>query len=175
MSETHSTYLHHESLQNPEVRAEYERLRPEFDVLRLVDQADDFPDNTCPASRHARHIGEALLTGESYPLLAEEPAHCGASILATVAALWTARTRAQQPDAWRDGVPTERGLYLTLEPYAHSCDVGCRVWTGYCWQGTRPTPWLWTPFPFPPGYASVSGGHEVEKICSPPDSPETLI
>jgi hypothetical protein len=62
------------------------------ELLARVDTARNFPENTCSASRHVAQIGEALLSGP-YPMLQEEPEHCAESMLATVAALWEARTR----------------------------------------------------------------------------------
>ena len=62
------------------------------DLLSKVKQARDFPNNTCGASRHVQIIGEALVKGRHYPMLAEEPDHCGWSMLATVKALYEART-----------------------------------------------------------------------------------
>lgn len=73
-------------------------------ALRGADEARQFPGNTCPASRHAQMIGEALVKGEVFPQLSEEPAHCGQSILATVEALYRARTAlrgAQKESGWR--------------------------------------------------------------------------
>ena len=54
--------------------------------------ARDFPHNTCPASRHTQIIGEYLAERKPYPMLQEEPEHCAGSLLATVAALYEART-----------------------------------------------------------------------------------
>jgi hypothetical protein len=64
-----------------------------------MDAARDFPAVTCAASRHAQHIAEALLSGRSYPMLTEDPQHCGESIAATVAALWEARARIAELEA----------------------------------------------------------------------------
>src|SRR5690606_35631198 len=61
------------------------------ETMKRAKEARDFPYNTCPASRHAQMIGEALVNGSPYPMLTEEPEHCGQSILATVAALYKAR------------------------------------------------------------------------------------
>jgi hypothetical protein len=66
------------------------------DLLKRMNNARDFPANTCGASRHAAMIAEALCSGEDYPMLAEEPDHCGGSIAATVAALWECRTKLAQ-------------------------------------------------------------------------------
>lgn len=41
-------------------------------ALRGADEARQFPDNTCPASRHAQMIGEALVKGEAFPQLSDE-------------------------------------------------------------------------------------------------------
>lgn len=62
------------------------------DMARRLRKARNFPANTCGASRHAQMIGEALVSGRPYPMLTEEARHCGMSILATVAALYEART-----------------------------------------------------------------------------------
>jgi hypothetical protein len=74
--------------------AEIARLRAKLS-RKLIARADDarsFPANTCPASRHAHNIGYTLARGETFAQLAEEPVDCGESILATVAALYEART-----------------------------------------------------------------------------------
>ena len=68
------------------------------DLVRQMNDARDFPANTCGASRHAAMIAEALCSGDDYPMLAEEPDHCGGSIAATVAALWECRTKLAQQD-----------------------------------------------------------------------------
>lgn len=63
---------------------------------RAMEDADkfrDFPNNTCPASRHAQMIGEHLARKKRYAMLTEEPVHCGGSILSTVASLYEARSR----------------------------------------------------------------------------------
>lgn len=61
-------------------------------MIKEARQARHFPNNTCPASRHLQMIGEALCRGKPYPMLAEEPEHCGGSMLATVTALYETRT-----------------------------------------------------------------------------------
>lgn len=63
------------------------------DLLKRMNNARDFPANTCGASRHAAMIAEALCKLEDYPMLAEEPKHCGGSIAATVAMLWECRAK----------------------------------------------------------------------------------
>lgn len=61
-------------------------------ILRRLNRAAHFPINTCPSSRHAAMIGEALIYGRPYAMLHEEPEHCGGSILSVVESLWKART-----------------------------------------------------------------------------------
>jgi hypothetical protein len=55
---------------------------------------------------------------------------------------------------WQAGTPREPGLYLTLEAYADSADVGVRIFTeARRWSGMgTPRIALWAPFPYPPGY-----------------------
>lgn len=67
--------------------------------LAEMDAARDFPVNTCPASRHAQMIAEALIRGKPYPMLTEDPAHCGESIAAVVTALYEARSKLKQLEA----------------------------------------------------------------------------
>lgn len=62
------------------------------EIMRRLREARHFPTNTCPASRHAQMIGEALICGKRYPMIEEEPEHVGASLLWTVLALYEART-----------------------------------------------------------------------------------
>lgn len=71
---------------------DYEHLAGQHYVLARMDSAEDFPHNTCPASRIAAGVAEALITGRPYPLLTEEQRLCGEMIAATVAALWELRT-----------------------------------------------------------------------------------
>ena len=69
------------------------------DTTRAIAQMNDThtgPSVTCPASRHAAMISEALMSGAPYAMLAEAPEHCGASIADTVAALWEARVEVEQ-------------------------------------------------------------------------------
>lgn len=46
---------------------------------------------TCPASRHAQMIAEAIGARRPYPMLQEEPEHCAGSILSAVGSLFEAR------------------------------------------------------------------------------------
>ena len=70
----------------------YEHLAAQHPALVRMNAAEDFPRNTCPASRIAAGVAEALITGRPYPLLTEEQRLCGAMIAATVAALLELRT-----------------------------------------------------------------------------------
>lgn len=76
-------------------------VRPVLDehnkaALKAMRQARDFPANTCAGSRHAALMAEQLIRRRPYPMLAEEPQHCGESIAHTVAALWVARTEIER-------------------------------------------------------------------------------
>jgi hypothetical protein len=76
-------------------------VRPVLDehskaALKAMEQARDFPVNTCSGSRHAAMMAEQLIRRRPYPMLAEEPQHCGESIAHTVAALWRARTELER-------------------------------------------------------------------------------
>ena len=61
-------------------------------LIRAANRARNFPTNTCPPSRHAQLIAESLLRDKPYPMLDDEREHCGGSIMATVIALYKART-----------------------------------------------------------------------------------
>lgn len=67
--------------------------------MRRADKFRRFPHNTCPASRHAQIIGEALARDESYAMLTEEPEHCATTILSVVGSLYEARTLLAEVDA----------------------------------------------------------------------------
>lgn len=67
-------------------------------AIKEANAARRFPQNTCPASRLVQQIGEALVRGEPFPLLTEEPDTCGESMLAVVTALYQARTRLAESD-----------------------------------------------------------------------------
>ena len=101
------------------------------DKMREAEDARRFPDNTCPASRHAQMIGEALVNGDPCPQLTEDPAHCGESILATVAALWKARTAlspAAQPAPVAEPVASIDPLVDCGECRTQGCIAGkCRA------------------------------------------------
>lgn len=60
-------------------------------AIRRAGEARNFPENTCPASRHLHIMADCLLQG-GYPMLTEEPVHCAESLLAVIASLWEARS-----------------------------------------------------------------------------------
>lgn len=60
-------------------------------LLRRIEAARRFPDNTDPSVRHVQIMGETLGKGMPYPMLDEERGHCATSLLAVVAALYEAR------------------------------------------------------------------------------------
>lgn len=65
---------------------------PTAAALRAMQDARDFPDNTCPASRHVQMIAEALAARGDYPLLRDDPDHCAGSLASVVASLYAARS-----------------------------------------------------------------------------------
>lgn len=69
------------------------------DLLKALRTVRNFPSNTCPYSRHAQMIGESLVREKPYPMLHEEPVHCGGTILATVLALYQARNEIERLSA----------------------------------------------------------------------------
>jgi len=66
------------------------------EALKLMDQARDFPHNTCPASRHVALAAELLIKHGEYAMLREEPDHVAMSMASTVTSLWKARTKLQE-------------------------------------------------------------------------------
>ena len=61
-----------------------------------MDAARIGPHITCPVSRHAAMMAEAMMRGEPYVMMDEDRAHCGASIGDTVASLWEARAEIER-------------------------------------------------------------------------------
>jgi hypothetical protein len=61
-------------------------------LIKAVDNARDFPHNTCGYSRHVQIIGAALANGGQYQMIKEEPEHCASSMLFTVMSLYKSRT-----------------------------------------------------------------------------------
>lgn len=62
------------------------------ELVARADRARDFPKNTCPASRQVQMIGEALVKGEKYHMIDDEPEYVGSALLSVVASLYEART-----------------------------------------------------------------------------------
>lgn len=58
----------------------------------MMQESRDFPDNTCPASRHVQTIAESLYQTGEYAMLQDEPEHCAGSIASVVSSLYQART-----------------------------------------------------------------------------------
>lgn len=63
----------------------------EEDVKRMIDSRN-FPENTCPASRHVQMMAEALASEGKYPMLDEDPRHCAGSLAAVVNSLYQTRS-----------------------------------------------------------------------------------
>jgi hypothetical protein len=59
-------------------------------LKKRVARAKNFPENTCPASRHLEMIAQGLLHG-GYPRLVEDPKECAATMLSVLESLWKAR------------------------------------------------------------------------------------
>lgn len=61
-------------------------------LLRRMRRNRRFPDNTCPASRHAQLIAETLAEGREVPMIREEPEHLAGTLASVVGDLYAART-----------------------------------------------------------------------------------
>lgn len=89
--------------------------------VQAMEKARIGPHVTCPASRHAAMIAEALVKGQAYPMLAEDPAHCGETIAVVVAALWNARAEwseaARSADQAEDEVARLRDILQFVEMF----------------------------------------------------------
>ena len=59
--------------------------------IRRMDRHRNFPEGTCPASRHAAMIAKGLVKGDAFVIDSEEYPHAGGSIASTVGSLWQAR------------------------------------------------------------------------------------
>lgn len=68
-----------------------EMFRAEKKRTNRLRKADGNTCVTCPASRHAQMIAEAVGARRPYPMLHEEPEHCAGSILSAVGSLYEAR------------------------------------------------------------------------------------
>lgn len=111
-------------------------------LLRRIEAARRFPDNTDPCVRHVQIMGETLGAGRPYPMLDEERGHCAISLLAVVAALYEARNAAapasSHPPASRTGAPAGKDA-----PNDPPCTCGSTSPRAYDHRGTCPhsTPW----------------------------------
>lgn len=86
-------------------------------TLARMDAARIGPHITCPVSRHAAMMAEAMMRGEPYVMMTEERKYCGSSIGETVASLWAARAEIARlrealtfytvPGNWRIGGPLD--------------------------------------------------------------------
>lgn len=75
---------------------------------------------TCPASRHLHLMADRLAAGKPYPMLTEEPQHCAESILAVLAALWTARAQLARLQFKAAAIQSRRDLMLSSPEMAAS-------------------------------------------------------
>lgn len=59
--------------------------------IRRMNRHRNFPENTCPASRHAAMIAQGLVRNDPFVIDQDEYPHAGGSIASTVGSLWQAR------------------------------------------------------------------------------------
>lgn len=57
-----------------------------------MESTRDFPNNTCPASRHVQIMSEELASNKKYAMLVEDPEHCAESLASVVSSLYQARS-----------------------------------------------------------------------------------
>jgi hypothetical protein len=75
-----------------EISPEKRALRAEARTyVVFMNRARGYNEVTCPASRHAAMIAEALAKGTTYQMLIDGPEHCAMTIAAVVRSLWEAR------------------------------------------------------------------------------------
>lgn len=118
------------------------------DAMNRADEMRRFPPNTCPASRHAQMIGEALARRKRYVMLEDEPDHCGGSILSTVASLYEARSEnarlrtalIQIRDVCTDNAPPscDKGMALAFVRGVADANLGGYVAVSSDEQSQRP-------------------------------------
>ena len=65
-------------------------------AIKDMNAARNFPDGTCPASRHVAMIAETLAKGKQYHMLDSDREHCATSMAQTVKALWECRAKLAQ-------------------------------------------------------------------------------
>jgi len=109
-------------------------------LLERVNAARQFPVNTDGASRHVQIAAEVLAANQPYPMFDEDRASIAASMLATVAALYEARTelkhrRSQDAGGWRliETCPKEHGASILLCRWEAPPAVSA-IGEGYWWQ-----------------------------------------
>lgn len=72
--------------------------------IRRMDRHRNFPEGTCPASRHAALIARGLVRGDPFVIDPIEYPHAGGSIASTVGSLWQARNKLHSLGyVWRNG------------------------------------------------------------------------
>ncbi len=69
------------------------------DYIKQMRDACDFPENTCPVSRHVADMAEAFWKDGAYPFDQFDRDHIASSFALTVAALWEARTKIRELEA----------------------------------------------------------------------------
>jgi hypothetical protein len=62
-------------------------------AIKDMNAARNFPDGTCPESRHVALIAETLAKGKKYHMLDSDREHCATSMAQTVQALWECRAK----------------------------------------------------------------------------------
>ena len=63
------------------------------DPIQRMNRHRNFPDGTCPASRHTAMIATELHRRGKYHMIDFDPDHVAASLATTVEALWQARAQ----------------------------------------------------------------------------------
>lgn len=61
-------------------------------TIANMERVREFPNNTCPSSRHVQMIAEELYTTGGYPMLQDDPQHCAGSIASVVSSLYQTRS-----------------------------------------------------------------------------------
>lgn len=60
-------------------------------LILKMQKAKNFPDNTCPASRHVQLMAEELAKNGEYHMIQEDPKHVAGSLASVVASLYETR------------------------------------------------------------------------------------
>lgn len=80
-----------------------------------ANKARKFCVNTCPASRHAHLMADALAAGEKYHMFDEEPEYCAETLLSVITSLWEARDQLIKLQGYWSK-PGDRAIAETGEP-----------------------------------------------------------